>query len=69
MRSGFVLLVPALWFSLASIYADDEVFPVAKAYIEDALKVMQEHYCTEKRSIGRASSGKPCPRPRGRKRS
>ena len=44
MRLRFVFLLPALWFSLAPIHAHDEIFPVAKAYIEDTLKVMQEHF-------------------------
>ena len=39
---AFLLL--ALWFSLAPIHADDGISPVAKAYIDDALKVMQEHF-------------------------
>ena len=44
MRRDFAFLLLALWLTLASIHADDEILPSAKAYIEEALKVMQEHF-------------------------
>jgi hypothetical protein len=44
MRLRCLFLLQALWFSLAPIHADDGISPVAKAYIDDALKVMQEHF-------------------------
>ena len=44
MRLHFVFLLPALWFSLAPIRADDEISPAARTYVEDALKVIQKHF-------------------------
>lgn len=44
MRLCSLFLFPALWFCPAPAHANDEISTEATAYIDAALKVMQEHF-------------------------
>src|SRR2546427_1503509 len=44
MRFHFVFVVVALCSSSTSVCAGDEISPAAKAYIDAALEVMQQHF-------------------------
>jgi len=60
MRSRFLALLPVLWFSTGPIHGADEASPVAKAYINAALAVMQEHFLRKDKIDWPSSCRIPC---------
>jgi hypothetical protein len=49
MRLRFLVLLPGLWLFTAPIRGADEVSPVARAYIDAAFNVMEEHFLHHER--------------------